>query len=403
MSIFAHPVVFACLAAMLTFFGVAVVEWLGYYRFSASGWREIYLMLVAAAVTAAVAELILWWRKRRRDKMLVAAIDVGTSKVVVIIGEAIDENSIQVFGVGMTVSEGAFRGEVKDPAELRDAIKVAVQKAEHVAGRKIKAAYLGGVPALGVRELVKGLGVGVNDFVPVYSASAMAVLRDEESVVVVDIGHSNTNIVVFKSGVQVRAATLPVGGWQFSNDLSVGLIPRVPFEVAEEIKKKYGSLLEVPQDKESDSSKIDSASVGLDDGREILVKDVNDLIRARAKELLRMIRLEIPRETAAPAGVVLTGGTANLPGIEVLASKVFGLPVRVGVPKDVYGLADILYDPTYATAVGLLMWGVQKHAFEQGFGRSVNHWYRRPVSKYRRSVSNFSRARRWLGKKIGGE
>lgn len=375
MRIFAHAIGAAAAAAVVVFFGIVVADSFGYYEVSSSGGREAYWMSVAGAVTAtatAAIELILL--RRKKDKVVVSVIDVGTSKIVAIIADAADEASFQVLGVGVVSSRGMFRGAVKNPPEVQDAIREAVRKAEHAAGREMKAVYIAisekhksdGAATVSLRNCVSATGVRMAGFVPSHLASGEAVLRKDEKeagVLMADIGAGTTNIALIRQGSVLHAATLPVGGYQVSRDLSIGL--GVPLEIAEEIKKKYGSL-EVPQDKESASSKIDRASVGLDNGQEILTQDVNDIVRARMDEILRMIRLEIPSETSIPGGVVLAGGTSNLPGIEALASDIFRMPVRIGVPKDVYGLADILYDPAYATAVGLLFWGAQKRAPEQG-------------------------------------
>ncbi|MBF8264926.1 MAG: cell division protein FtsA [Dehalococcoidia bacterium] len=218
-------------------------------------------------------------------------------------------------------------------------------------------------------KCIRGLGVDVEDLVLEPIASSEAVLRPDEKeagVLMADIGGGTTDIAIFKEGSIWHTAVLPVGGYQLTRDIAIGL--GIPFEIAEEIKRKYGTLLEIPGDKEN-VAKIDGASVGLDNGQEILNQDVNDIVRARIDEMMRMLLLELPHADYAsliPAGIVLTGGVANLPGIDSVAADVFRLPVRVGIPKDVYGLADILYDPAYSTAVGLLIWGARRYSEEEG-------------------------------------
>lgn len=243
-------------------------------------------------------------------------------------------------------------------------------------------------------KCVRGLGIDVEDLVLGPLASSEAVLRPDEreaGVLMADVGGGTTDVAIFKEGSIWHTAVLPVGGYQITRDIAIGL--RVPFEISEEIKKKYGTLLQVSQDGKEGGDKIDGSSVGLDNGQEILSQDVNDIIRARIDEMLRMLLLEIPHSDYAaliPAGIVLTGGTANLPGIDAAATDVFHLPVRIGVPKDVYGLADVLYDPAYSTTVGLLMWGARGYSEEEGtppegagvsvgkglrrLGRRAKHW-----------------------------
>jgi cell division protein FtsA len=108
-------------------------------------------------------------------------------------------------------------------------------------------------------------------------------------------------------------------------------------------------------------------------------QDLCDIIRARVEEVLKLILLEMPNsdyEALVPAGLVLTGGSSNLSGIAALGRDILRLPVRVGAPTDVYGIADVLRDPAYATSVGLLLWGAKhegkKHWKSGIFGGALN-------------------------------
>jgi cell division protein FtsA len=97
-------------------------------------------------------------------------------------------------------------------------------------------------------------------------------------------------------------------------------------------------------------------------GHSISYQDLCDIVRARVEELIRLIMLELPRnETASlvPAGLVLTGGTSNLSGIDALGRDITQLPVRIGMPVDIYGISEVLHNPAYATSVGLLLWGMK--------------------------------------------
>lgn len=254
--------------------------------------------------------------------------------------------------------------------------------------------------AASVQNLVKcirGEGIEIEDLVLEPLASAEAVLRPDErdaGVLLADIGAGTTDVAIFKDGGIWHTSILPVGGYQITRDIAIGL--SIPFEIAEEIKRKYGTLMDSGNGKDKESAtKIDTLSLGLQDGAQILAQDVNDIIRARVDELLRMILLEMPRsdyQAVIPAGIVLTGGTANLPGLDTVGEDVFHLPTRIGVPKDVYGLADVLYDPAYATGVGLLMWGARHYMEEEGtppegMASSVGKRFR----------LQFKRARRFVG------
>ena len=126
--------------------------------------------------------------------------------------------------------------------------------------------------------------------------------------------------------------------------------------------------------------KTETANPISEDGHGVSYQDLCDIIRARVEEIVRLILLELPRseyETLVPAGLVLTGGSANLSGIEALGRDMLDLSVRVGIPGNVSGITDALHDPAYATSVGLLLWGA-KHQGTQtwqsyGFGAALRH------------------------------
>jgi cell division protein FtsA len=212
-------------------------------------------------------------------------------------------------------------------------------------------------------KCVRGAGVEVEDLILEPLASSEAVLAADEmdsGVILADIGGGTTDIAVFKDGSIWHTSVLPVGGYQVTRDISIGL--GVPFDVAEEMKKKYGKAIAIQ------NGNVDTSSMGEQNGHGVATKDLCEIIRARVEEILRLILLELPSsdyETLVPSGLVLTGGTSNLPGIETLGQQVLRMPVRVGIPKGMYGIADTLYDPAYATSVGLLLWGA-KHEVSEG-------------------------------------
>jgi cell division protein FtsA len=214
--------------------------------------------------------------------------------------------------------------------------------------------------ATSVQNLVKcirGVGIDVEDLILEPLASSEAVLTNDEKqvgVILADIGGGTTDICVFKDGSIWHTAILPVAGYQLTRDIAIGL--GLPFDIAEEMKKRYGSVMPVYD------SKADSQSPISEDGHGVSYQDLCDIIRARVEEIIRLVLLEMPRseyESIIPAGLVLTGGTSNLSGIETLGRDILKLPVRVGVPSNVYGITDALRDPAYATSVGLLLWGAK--------------------------------------------
>jgi cell division protein FtsA len=213
--------------------------------------------------------------------------------------------------------------------------------------------------AASVQNLVKcirGVGVDVEDLVFEALASSEACLTEDDKqvgTILADIGGGTTDISVFKDGSIWHTAVIPVAGYQMTRDIAIGL--GLPFEVAEEMKKKYGTALPVYE------GKADSDSIA-QNGHNISYQGLSDIIRARMEELLKLIVLELPggeQDALVPGGLVLTGGSSNLAGIDALGREVLKMPVRVGAPLNVYGISDQLSDPAYATAVGLLCWGMK--------------------------------------------
>jgi len=206
-------------------------------------------------------------------------------------------------------------------------------------------------------KCIRGIGVDIDDLVLEPLASGEAVLTEDEKqvgIVLADIGGGTTDIAVFKDGSIWHTAILPVAGYQLTRDVAIGL--GLPFDVAEEMKKKYGSVMPVYE------GKMDNASSIAQNGHGISHQDLSDIIRARVEEIIRLILLELPRteyEALVPAGLVLTGGTSNLAGIDALGREILQLPVRVGTPTNINGISDALRDPAYATSVGLLLWGAK--------------------------------------------
>jgi cell division protein FtsA len=202
-------------------------------------------------------------------------------------------------------------------------------------------------------QCITGAGIGIEDFILEPLASAEAILSEEEKqagVLVADIGGGITNIAVMKDGCIYHTSVLPVAGQHATQDIATGLA--LPIELAEEMKKKYGSLLPL-KDKEGDK-------VLNENGRQVAYGDLCEIIRARLEELMRLVVMELPRSDYArliPAGIVITGGCANLPGIAEMAQNVTRLPVRIGVPSALSGVSSaLLNDPAYATSVGLILW-----------------------------------------------
>jgi cell division protein FtsA len=208
---------------------------------------------------------------------------------------------------------------------------------------------------------VEGAGVRVESLILQPLASAEAVVSPEEmqhGAALIDIGGGTTDISVYCDGEVVHTAVLPVGGAHMTRDLVVAL--RVPQPAAEQAKREYGHAIPSMIDEDEE---IEIASFGSDGSKTVQRRLIASVLQARTEELLEMALSEI-RRGAEPelisAGAILTGGAAALPGIDLLAEEVLMLPARVGRPRYLAGLSDILNDPAYATSVGLLRWALKE-------------------------------------------
>jgi cell division protein FtsA len=195
-------------------------------------------------------------------------------------------------------------------------------------------------------KCIRSIGIDIDDLILEPLASNEAVLTEDEKqigVILADIGGGTTDIAVFREGSIWHTAILPVAGYQVTRDIAIGL--GLPFEVAEEMKKRYGSVMPVYEGKTEATNPIS------EDGHGVSYQDLCDIIRARVEEIIRLILLELPRSE-----------------YETLV-----LSVRVGIPgSNVSGITDILHDPAYATSVGLLLWGAKHEGMQTwqsyGFG-----------------------------------
>ncbi len=228
-------------------------------------------------------------------------------------------------------------------------------------------------------KCIRSLGIEIDDLVMEPLASAEAVLSEEErtdGVMIADVGGGTTDIAVLKDDTICHTSVLPVAGHLITRDISVGL--GLSPELAESMKKKYGNI-SLNMDVAADADKTLT-----EDGHAVSYRDLSEIIRIRVEELVRLIMMELPRTDYAkfiPAGLVLTGGSSNLPGIAEVAQEIAHVPVRVGEPVSLFGVSDELRDPAYATAVGLLLWKMRN--------QGVNTWV--PQSGIKHTLSQMFR------------
>ena len=237
-----------------------------------------------------------------------------------------------------------------------------------------------------IAKSVNRVGLDIQGIVLEQLASSEAVLSQDEKelgVALIDVGGGTTSIAVYYEGSIKHTAVLPVGGIYVTNDIAVGL--RTPAVDAEKIKLKYGCAFIplIPQD-----DIIEVPSVGGREPRQVSRQVLGEIIEPRMEEILGLAQREIIRagcEDLLAAGVVITGGTANLEGIAELGEQIFNVPVRRGCPAGVGGITDIIDNPLYATAVGLVIHGSRS--------RSVEHV---PDGRLRRLIVSIHTIKKWF-------
>ena len=376
----------------------------------------------------------------RKEQYLVG-LDVGTSKIAVIVGEVMEGDELDIIGIGGSESEGIKRGAVVNLEAAVESIKKAVEEAELTAGVEIDAVHLGlsgrhakafnsrGVVAIAGRDheitredvkrsidaakavsLPKGQeilhvlpqdfvvddqdgigapigmtgarlevnvhvvtgnvsttqnivscvnksGVRVVETVLEQLAAAEAVLTTDEKelgVALVDVGGGTTDFAVYERGSLWQTGAVMIGGDQFTTDIAVGL--RMPIPDAEKTKRRSGCALTTLVDEEQT---IEVASVGGRQPRIIARRLLAGVLQPTAEEIFHKLWDEVRGagfESSLHSGIVLTGGGAGLDGLPEIAYQIFDLPIRRGLPVGVGGLTDHVNDPSFATAVGLVLY-----------------------------------------------
>lgn len=395
---------------------------------------------------------------KKSEKSLIVGLDIGTSKVVAIVGESTPEGMVEIIGIGSNPSRGLKKGVVVNIESTVQSIQRAVEEAELMAGCQIHSVYAGiagshirslnshGIVAIrdkevtqgdvervidaakavaipadqkilhiipqeflidnqeGIREpigmsgvrleakvhmvtgavsaaqnivkCVRRCGLEVDDIILEQLASSYSVLTEDEKelgVCMVDIGGGTTDMAIFSEGAIRHTAVIPIAGDQVTNDIAVAL--RTPTQYAEEIKIKYAcALTQLANPEET----IEVPSVGDRPSRRLARQTLAEVVEPRYEELFTLVREELRRsgfEDLCAAGIVLTGGCSKMEGAVDLAEEIFHMPVRLGMPQFVAGLADVVKNPIYATGVGLLLFGHKNggdghydSGLDQGFG-----------------------------------
>ena len=374
---------------------------------------------------------------------MIVGLDIGTSKVVAIVGELKADGSLNIVGIGSHRSRGLKKGTVVNIESTVESIQRAVEEAELMAGCRIHSVYAGiagshirsmnshGIVAIRDREVtradvdrvidaaqavaipadqrvlhilpqeyitdsqegvkeplgmsgvrleakvhlvtcainavqniekcIKRCGLQVEEIILEQLASSYAVLTDDEKelgVCMVDIGGGTTDIAIFTEGAIRHTGVIPIAGDQVTNDIAMAL--RTPTDNADEIKIRYACAL---TQLASPGDMIQVPGVGERPARELSRQALAEVVEPRYDELFTLVKAELQRsgyENLMAAGIVLTGGTSKMEGVIELAEEIFHMPVRIGLPQGVKGLADIVRNPIYSTGVGLLLYGVKQ-------------------------------------------
>ena len=377
------------------------------------------------------------------EKRMIVGLDIGTSKVVAVVGEIDTDGTIDIVGIGSHPSKGLKKGVVVNIESTVNAIQRAVEEAELMAGCQIHSVYVGiagnhirsmnshGIVAIKDREVeradidrvidaaqavaipadqkilhvlpqeyvidnqggikeplgmsgvrleakvhlvtcaetaaqniekcVQRCGLEVDAIVLEQLASSYSVITDDErdlGVCMVDIGGGTSDIAIFTEGSIRHTGVIPIAGDQVTSDIAMAL--RTPTQHAEEIKIRYAcALAQLTGPDET----IKVPSVGDRPPRDLSRQSLAEVVEPRYDELFTLIQGEIRRsgfEELIPAGVVLTGDTSKMEGVVALAEEIYHTPVRVGPPQYTRGMHDIIRNPIYATAVGLLLSGAKE-------------------------------------------
>ncbi len=201
-------------------------------------------------------------------------------------------------------------------------------------------------------------GLDVNDIILEQLGASEAVLDSDEreiGVALLDIGGGTTDLAIFVGGTIQHTSVIALAGNHVTHDISIGL--RTPKQEAERLKIRYGcSLASLIRKDET----IEVPSVGGRKPRILSRKTLAEIIEPRMEEIFELVNQNLNNSGLADligAGIVLTGGGSLMEGTVELAERVFGMPVRLGTPRGIGGLTDLVSSPLYATSVGLALYG----------------------------------------------
>ena len=400
-----------------------------------------------------------------QDSKVIAAVDVGTTKVCTIVARQEGARQFSVLSYSVVPSRGMEKGIVTDISEAEESIRSSVSEATGKADKTVTSAYVGitgshvsfenrndridWAAAKGVitrsdlekipqtvaeaskqpgRQVIHALPInytldgqrGVVDPLGMHTrrmevdshvvsaevslvrrltqavekagfavqalvleplASAESVLSEVEKfegAVLVDMGGGTSDIIMFNRGIVEYTSVLPIGGFQFTNDMCVAF--NTTYDAAEAVKLEYGNT------DPATFGALDDVGIPVKSRRvdtRIGLRDISQLLRERAREMLRLIRIKMAEagiEDTTKTTLVLTGGSSRLPGLDALVKRHLTPDVRIGGANPLSELPEVLRGPEFATSVGLLMWAMKHPAPPLDIGtqqsrRSGENWH----------------------------
>ncbi|MGB0374558.1 MAG: cell division protein FtsA [Opitutales bacterium] len=386
---------------------------------------------------------------------IVGAIEIGTSKIAIIIGEISSDSSLNIIGSYSVQSNGVKKGVIEDLQVTGQIVHNAILQAETEAGTEIEEIYLAqtgqhlaGVFNFGTTNVgasngiitkadvekakedarrpqlpegrsfihyiqnpfsvdgkkvenpihmegkrlqvgfwaihadnkilqdslrvIMGIPLVVEDVIVSSIASGNALLQESEKkagALVIDIGGGTSDFALYKDGYVVYTGVIPVGGDHISNDLSMGL--RTSVQLADSLKLREGLASHAKQNTDASAWLVGNQSIG---DRKIPLISVNRIVESRIKELFELVRealeeAKLYNPSEIGSGVILTGGTSRMEGIEVIAEKVFDLKCTKG--ECTWNIDKDLNIPEYSTTLGLLLFALG--VFEEKQSKNTNN------------------------------
>jgi len=220
-------------------------------------------------------------------------------------------------------------------------------------------------------------GLDVCDIVLEPLASGEAVLTNEEKdlgTALLDLGGGTSDLAIFLGKNIKHTFVLSLGGNNLTNDISIGL--RASRAEAEKIKIKYGTCV---AQNISNEETIEVPGMGGRKPRKLPRQILGEILEPRIEEIFTLIKREIFRagmDNVITSGLVLTGGSSLLHGITDIAESIFDVPSRLGTPRGISGLIDVVNNPMYATGVGLVLYGAKNQPEKKFRIRDSNIFHR---------------------------